>query len=263
MAIGGFIVYDGDPRALYQGPDGAHAIYALVDPIDNTVRYVGRTIETSARLSGHLREKDNYREAAWISRLLNADQKPIMVVLTRCETEGEAEAKENEVIDMYLDLGCDLYNRRINKRIHFGVSPTTHKEMKRLLLERDTTVSKLFEDFIKGGQSSNWSQEESNERSDKIEISKESFVYTTEVLEVITVDLYQKAFNWIDRFKRDDLEKLHRSLTMVVAAFKGATMRITERDQLDSQIMASVRRQNVLAAQLDREVVRQLRQSLT
>jgi hypothetical protein len=45
LAIGSFIVYEGDPKAPYDGPEGVYAIYALVDPTDNTVRYIGQTID--------------------------------------------------------------------------------------------------------------------------------------------------------------------------------------------------------------------------
>jgi predicted GIY-YIG superfamily endonuclease len=47
-----------------------YVIYALIDPRDNTPRYVGITDDVYARFSQHLRcDSSNFRRDAWIKEL--------------------------------------------------------------------------------------------------------------------------------------------------------------------------------------------------
>lgn len=61
-------------------------IYALIDPRDNMVRYIGKTIHPKIRLSGHLYEskKYNHYRSRWITSLLNKGLCPIFKVLKIC-----------------------------------------------------------------------------------------------------------------------------------------------------------------------------------
>jgi hypothetical protein len=72
-------VTSGGPQ--HDGGKGAF-IYALVDPRDGTVRYVGFTTNMAARLVHHIEGKQpNKQMAAWRSELLALGAAPQMVLL--------------------------------------------------------------------------------------------------------------------------------------------------------------------------------------
>lgn len=64
-------------------------IYALLDPRDNSIRYIGKTIHPKTRLGAHLyesRSQDHYR-ARWIRILSAKNLKPIFKILKICPLE--------------------------------------------------------------------------------------------------------------------------------------------------------------------------------
>ena len=62
-------------------------IYALIDPRDDSIRYIGKTINPKYRRSGHIteckRSDDNYR-LNWIRSLLSKGLKPKFKILKIC-----------------------------------------------------------------------------------------------------------------------------------------------------------------------------------
>jgi hypothetical protein len=61
---------------------GPWLIYALLDPGDDCVRYVGVTGESlPARLAGHRSQPTNRKMREWISKLANANQEPVIRLL--------------------------------------------------------------------------------------------------------------------------------------------------------------------------------------
>lgn len=77
-------------------------IYALVDPRDEMVRYIGKTICPSKRLSSHINESKKYKHhrAKWIRSLLKEDMKPIFKILKICPL-SEFTIYESEFIKFY------------------------------------------------------------------------------------------------------------------------------------------------------------------
>lgn len=65
----------------------APVIYGLMDPRDEIVRYVGKSIDVVARLRGHiahtLRDPNDSPKTIWIAGLLDSDVLPIFTVLNR------------------------------------------------------------------------------------------------------------------------------------------------------------------------------------
>lgn len=62
-------------------------IYALIDPITEQVRYVGKTNNISDRMKRHLGNLNvdpNKHKVNWIKKLLRQGFKPILVVLEEC-----------------------------------------------------------------------------------------------------------------------------------------------------------------------------------
>jgi hypothetical protein len=73
-------------------------IYALKDPRDNAVRYVGRTEDLPRRYKGHLSIGGGYHPAgkakhAWVAELRALGQQPIVEVLEEC-ADKIADARE-------------------------------------------------------------------------------------------------------------------------------------------------------------------------
>jgi hypothetical protein len=79
-------------------------IYILIDPRDNTVRYVGKTSNPKYRLSGHISEckKENilHRRAKWIRNLLKEGLKPIITFIKVCPL-SQFEKYESYYIKLY------------------------------------------------------------------------------------------------------------------------------------------------------------------
>lgn len=89
-------------------------IYALVDPIDNQIKYIGKSSSGLERPKSHSSpnslKKGNTRKIKWITSLLEKDLKPTIVVLDYSENNIENCKKEIEYIKKYRDLDYDLYN---------------------------------------------------------------------------------------------------------------------------------------------------------
>ncbi len=88
-------------------------IYVLIDPINNEIRYVGKTKQQLHRrlVSGHLTEarSSTHKRARWIAKLLRRGYRP------RIELVQEVPAEFWQVAEVYWIayyrmLGCDLVN---------------------------------------------------------------------------------------------------------------------------------------------------------
>jgi hypothetical protein len=109
-------------------------IYGLVDPRNNKIRYIGKTIDPKNRLSGHITEsKDisviNYR-IKWIRKLISLDIKPKIVYLKVCSIL-EFVKYETEYIKIYS-------NNRLTNSDETGQGNTNRK---REVLERQSENS--------------------------------------------------------------------------------------------------------------------------
>ena len=70
-------------------------IYALIDPRDNAVHYVGITHDVYKRFIEHINcSKVNFPKNAWVIELRNANKMIIMKTLQEVETREEAEERE-------------------------------------------------------------------------------------------------------------------------------------------------------------------------
>jgi hypothetical protein len=105
-----------------------YTIYALIDPRDGKVRYVGLTDNVYARFLQHIRcDGTNARKDAWIQELKAANVMLQMTTLQSVEDLKAASAREIYWIHHFLSLGILLYN---------NVIPNPAKELpKRPLIE--------------------------------------------------------------------------------------------------------------------------------
>lgn len=92
--------------------------YILIDPRDNTVRYVGQTSDPKARLSAHIRESErvviNYwsKKHTWVNALLKKDMLPVMKIIDIKEITNRSDilSREKELIEAYKAMGHKLTN---------------------------------------------------------------------------------------------------------------------------------------------------------
>lgn len=92
-------------------PAGQYAIYTLTDPADNLIYYVGKTCKPQRRFAQHLAARHHKgSKAAWLRRLEQRGQQPIMQILEVAESEEAASAKEQEWIHRFLQKGMPLLN---------------------------------------------------------------------------------------------------------------------------------------------------------
>lgn len=103
------INYDGVPEHL---PEGSWAVYALIDPRDETIRYVGVTNKPRRRLSEHSKDRPLHsQKAAWLADLDVAGLVPRMQILEIVGSSGESPfAAEQRWIRHLLAEGARLTN---------------------------------------------------------------------------------------------------------------------------------------------------------
>jgi hypothetical protein len=82
-------------------------IYALVDPRNNEIRYIGKTVKPKSRLAGHISECKridvNHHRAKWIKTLLKQNMKPLIIFLKVCPL-SEFVYHEANIIKSYRNL---------------------------------------------------------------------------------------------------------------------------------------------------------------
>lgn len=89
------------------------AIYALKDPRDGAIRYVGKTkLKISKRLSGHRNEKRQTRKCRWLAMLQREGLAPVVVILEEVP-EAAWEESERFWIKWCRMAGFDLTNHTI------------------------------------------------------------------------------------------------------------------------------------------------------
>lgn len=93
-----------------------HYIYALTDPEQTEIKYIGRTIHPKKRLTEHCTHKNSLKLWRWIQR---QSGKPGMIILEECSAEN-GEEREHFWINAYRAAGADLLN-------YFGVEAKLRK----------------------------------------------------------------------------------------------------------------------------------------
>lgn len=87
-------------------------IYILIDPLDNEIRYVGKTWQTpSRRLSDHCRtdRPGNSHKENWIAKVLRWGYRPLIEIVQSVPVDDWPIA-EQYWIGYYRELGCNLTN---------------------------------------------------------------------------------------------------------------------------------------------------------
>ncbi len=127
-------------------------IYALKDPRDNRVRYIGKTSWPSRRYSKHLSSSallSTTHKNNWIKAVMLAGFIPQMVVLEKVSI-GDWKSKEIHWIKRMRKHGVSLTNTTKGGEGQLGVSPTP--ETKRKISEKlmgHSVTQKSMEQFLK------------------------------------------------------------------------------------------------------------------
>lgn len=83
-------------------------IYALRDPRDWRIRYVGKTNRPSIRLRKHCNDQTSGHRGRWLTSVRTHGGKPVMELLELCVGNGIVE--EAKWIKKYLEVGIKLVN---------------------------------------------------------------------------------------------------------------------------------------------------------
>jgi len=86
------------------------AIYALLDPRDDTVRYVGCAIDVEKRYQEHLRDRGNTPKCRWLAELKHYDLYPRLEILEIVNGFYGAFGREDYWINEMLAAGAPLTN---------------------------------------------------------------------------------------------------------------------------------------------------------
>src|SRR5215470_16651099 len=90
-----------------------YTIYALIDPRDNSIRYIGKTYDPDKRKEEHLRGGDgNVPKREWIYELRLLGLTPIMQPIETGLSLAVALERETMWIQHYLNAGIQLVNLR-------------------------------------------------------------------------------------------------------------------------------------------------------
>jgi hypothetical protein len=92
---------------------GEVSIYVLIDPRDDTVRYVGRSVDPKTRLAYHIADSTG-RKREWIHELKAEGILPRMEIVDRASW-SEWESAEQQWIQFYASRG-GLYNVEVGGR---------------------------------------------------------------------------------------------------------------------------------------------------
>lgn len=88
-----------------------YTIYALADPRDNTVKYVGLSTDVYKRFAQHILANDNKAKAEWIASLKLENLLPSLQILEdNITTVDEARSKERQWIKYLQATGACLTN---------------------------------------------------------------------------------------------------------------------------------------------------------
>lgn len=86
-------------------------IYALVDPRDNRVRYIGKSVNPQKRYKQHCEHKSRLHRSVWIQGILKDGLKPILKILEELPDDANWQQSERDWIAYGKSIGWDLTNR--------------------------------------------------------------------------------------------------------------------------------------------------------
>ncbi len=113
-----------------------YTIYALIDPRDYGVRYIGLTVYPDERLKQHIQGDGNILKRQWINELSQLGLSPRMQTIETVQTLSAAFEREGYWIHHYLNAGAKL----VNIRSPYGLNHSNPSDMTNLLRPSSSAV---------------------------------------------------------------------------------------------------------------------------
>lgn len=127
-------------------------IYRLIDPNDDSVRYVGKAENIDVRYKRHLAEAKSLihktHKNYWINKLLKNNQEPRLEVVEECEL-NVWEEREIYWIKYHKELGCKLTNATSGGDGVSGVDEEHRKAISDRMMGNQYMVGKHHSDETK------------------------------------------------------------------------------------------------------------------
>lgn len=95
------------------------SIYTLDCPIENVVKYVGKTVSPKSRIKQHIeesRKSESTEKKRWIRNLLKAGKIPIMKIVSTHEDQELARKAEEELCIKNIETILNVHNPGKGKR---------------------------------------------------------------------------------------------------------------------------------------------------
>lgn len=118
-------------------------VYGLVDPRNNAIRYVGKTIHPQQRMSNHMNEISNCHRSHWLQELKRLGLTPTMIPLTIIDGLWPWQYEEKWWIKHLRSRGCNLVNNTDGGDGVSGLPEETRKRMGLVWLGRKHTPEAL------------------------------------------------------------------------------------------------------------------------
>lgn len=85
-------------------------VYGLVCPIDETVKYVGKSKNPKKRYQQHLKKLDKQMtpKRKWLENLASKNLSPRLLILS--EIDGDAREEEQKYLDAFSDTTLNIHN---------------------------------------------------------------------------------------------------------------------------------------------------------
>ena len=90
-------------------------IYALIDPNDHKIRYIGKSKNPKNRYNQHLKEsqkRQNTKKKQWIKTLLDAGQRPELHLLHSTESDAAGRIAESNACRTHIDTIYNIHDPR-------------------------------------------------------------------------------------------------------------------------------------------------------
>lgn len=168
-------------------------IYALVDPINKEIRYVGKTFDLQKRFSNHLRDPERTHKTNWIKSLVKKEFVPIIQILEMFDDSQQLEWEFSERFWILIlrGIGCNLTNLESGGRSGKRVSEETKIKMRK----------SAFEILPFKKEKTPFSPEKRKEISEKISIKLTGRKRPPEVVEKVRIALTGRKISEETRIK--------------------------------------------------------------
>ena len=120
------------------------SIYALIDPRDNEVRYIGLTEYPDERLKQHIQGDGNTLKRQWINELSLLGLSPCMQTIETVQNLSAAFEREGYWIHHYLNAGVKL----VNIRSPYGLNHSNPSDLTNLIRPPSSSAVQFKENLL-------------------------------------------------------------------------------------------------------------------